>query len=140
MIYIDDAVAALMAVLTRSGEPGGRYLLNDPAVPNVEEMVRLAMEALDLKVKIRHVPEALALAAAFAEETRARVTGSPPLLTSYAVKAMGRRCFFSPEGTSRKLDWSPVVKADDGVARTVAWFRESRAKAPAPPPAGEARR
>jgi nucleoside-diphosphate-sugar epimerase len=140
MIHIDDVVAALMALLARPGGSGATYLLNDPAVPGVAELIRLAMRALGLEVKIRHVPEWLALAAAFGEETRARLTGSPPLLTSYAVKAMGRRCFFSPEGTSRKLGWSPVVKADDGVARTVAWFRESRAKAPAPPPAGEARR
>ena len=140
MIYIDDAIAALATLLARPGEPGARYLLNDPAVPSVEDMVRLAVRALDLKAEVRHVPEALALAAAFAEETRARLTGSPPLLTSYAVRAMGRRCFFSPEGTSRKLDWSPVVKAEDGVARTVAWFRKNGPKAETPPPAGEAGR
>jgi sterol-4alpha-carboxylate 3-dehydrogenase (decarboxylating) len=124
IIYIDDAVAALMAVLTRSGVPGGRYLLNDPAIPNVEEMVRLAMEALDLKVKIRHVPEELALAAAFAEETRARVTGSPPLLTSYEVKAMGRRCFFSADKARRELGWTSSVGYEQGVKQTIAWLRQ----------------
>lgn len=140
MIYIDDAVAALTALVARPGGPGERYLLNDPAVPNVEAMVRLAIRALGLEAKVRHVPEMLALAAAIAAETRARLTGTPPLLTSYAVRAMGRRCFFSPEGTSRKLGWAPVFRAEEGVARTVAWFRDAGAKAGAPPPAGAAGR
>jgi 2-alkyl-3-oxoalkanoate reductase len=134
MIFIDDVVEALMAMISRPGEPGARYLLNDPAVPNVGTMIRLAMKALGLAVPVRRVPEALALTAAYLAEARARLTGMSPLLTSYAVKAMGRRCFFSPEGTSRKLGWSPRTKAEDGIAKTVAWFREKSAMSPAPPP------
>ncbi len=137
LIYIDDAVSALMALLARPGERGARYLLNDPAVPDVEDMVRLAAQALGFTVKVRHVPEAFAFAAAFIEEARARLTGSPPRLTSYAVKAVGRRCFFSPEETCRRLKWSPATKAEDGVARAVSWFRATRAKAQGPPEAGE---
>jgi dihydroflavonol-4-reductase len=134
MIFIEDAVEALAAILSRPAEPGARYLLNDPGVPNVEAMIRLAMEALGLAVPVRRVPEALALAAALFAEARARLKGSPPLLTSYAVKAMGRRCHFSPETTSRKLGWSPRTKAVDGIAKTVAWFRQDAAMCSAQPP------
>lgn len=137
LIYIDDAVEALAAILDRAG---GRYLLNDPAVPNVEEMVRLAAGALGLTVKVRHVPEWLGLAAAFVEETRARLTGSPPALTSYAVKAMSRRCHFLPHGTCRTLGWSPTTAAPDGVAQTVSWFRSERPMSPGARPAREERR
>jgi nucleoside-diphosphate-sugar epimerase len=134
MIFIDDVVEALMTILSRPIEPGARYLLNDPAVPDVETMVRLAMNALGLEAPIRRVPEALALTAAFLAETWARLTCSPPLLTSYAVKAMGHRCYFSLEGTSRKLGWSPRTKAADAIAKTVAWFRGDSSMSPAPPP------
>jgi len=140
MIYIDDAVDALAALLARPGEAGARYLLNDPALPNVADMVRLAMGALGIAVPVRRIPEALALAAAYFEEGRARLKGAPPLLTSYAVKAMGRRCFFSPERTSKELSWSPRTKAADGVARTVSWFRENGPRNLVPPPDPAARR
>jgi nucleoside-diphosphate-sugar epimerase len=140
MIYIDDAVDALAALLARPGEAGARYLLNDSAVPNVVDMVRLAMGALGIAVPVRRIPEALALAAAYIEEGRARLKGARPLLTRYAVKAMGRRCFFMPEGTFKKLAWSPRTKAGEGIARTVSWFRENDPKNLVPPPDPAARR
>lgn len=126
LIYIDDVVEAFMAILRRPCEPGARYLVNDPAVPNVLGMVRLAMEALEITVPVRPVPEWLAYAVALWEEGRARLTGSYPLLTRYTVRAMGHRCFFSPEGTSQKLGWSPRMDAREGVGKTISWYRESR--------------
>lgn len=136
LIYIDDAIEGLMAVLKRPCEPGARYVLNDPTVPDVQGMMRLAMQALELTVPVRSVPEWVAHAAAFWQECRARVTGSPPEWTQYAVRAMGHRCFFSPEGTSRKLGWSPRMDAREGVARTVSWYRKGR---PAGSPGTESR-
>lgn len=126
LIYIDDVVEAFMAILRRPCEPGARYLLNDPAVPNVLSMVRLAMEALEISVPVRPVPEWLAYAVALWQEGRARLTGSHPQLTRYAVRAMGHRCFFSPEGTSRRLGWSPRMNAREGVEKTISWYRKSR--------------
>ena len=126
LIYIDDVVEAFMAILRRPCEPGARYLLNDPAVPNVLGMVRLAMEALEISVPVRPVPEWLAYAVALWQEGRARLTGSHPQLTRYAVRAMGHRCFFSPEGTSRRLGWSPRMNAREGVEKTISWYRKSR--------------
>jgi nucleoside-diphosphate-sugar epimerase len=121
LIYIDDVVEAFMAILRRPCEPGARYLLNDPAVPNVLSMLRLAMEALEISVPVRPVPEWLACAVALWQEGRARLTGSHPQLTRYAVRAMGHRCFFSPEGTSRRLGWSPRMNAREGVEKTISW-------------------
>lgn len=126
LIYIDDVVEAFMAILRRPCEPGARYLLNDPAVPNVLSMLRLAMEALEISVPVRPVPEWLAYAVALWQEGRARLTGSHPQLTRYAVRAMGHRCFFSPEGTSRRLGWSPRMNAREGVEKTISWYRKSR--------------
>jgi nucleoside-diphosphate-sugar epimerase len=134
LIYIDDVVEAFMAILRRPCESGARYLLNDPAVPNVLSMVRLALEALKITVPVRPVPEWLAYAAALWQEGRARLTGSRPQLTRYAVRAMGRRCFFSPEGTSRRLGWSPRMNAREGLEKTVSWYRKSRP--PGSPDAG----
>jgi nucleoside-diphosphate-sugar epimerase len=126
LIYIDDVVEAFMAILRRPCEPGARYLLNDPAVPNVLSMLRLAMAALEISVPVRPVPEWLACAVALWQEGRARLTGSHPQLTRYAVRAMGHRCFFSPEGTSRRLGWSPRMNAREGVEKTISWYRKSR--------------
>ncbi len=130
LIYIEDIVEALMAILERPWEPGARFLLNDPSLPGVADMVRLALEVLRISVPVRSVPEWLAEAAALCHEAGARLTGSRPRLTRYAVRAMGRRCFFSPEETCRKLAWSPRVKARNGVERTVAWYRKSRPDRP----------
>lgn len=126
LIFIDDVTEAFLAILRQPCEPGARYLLNDPAVPNVLGMVRLAMEALAITAPVRRVPEWLAHAVALWEESRARLTGSQPQLTRYTVRAMGHRCFFSPEGTSRTLGWSPRMDAREGVKKTIAWYRRSQ--------------
>lgn len=131
LIYIDDVIEGLMAILKRPCEPGTRYILNDPAAPDVRGMMGLALEASKLKVPVRSVPEWVAHAAAFYQECRARLTGSRPVLTQYAVRALGHRCLFPIEGTSRKLGWSPRIKAHEGVERTFSWYRKDR---PAGPP------
>ena len=130
LIYIDDIIDAFMAILKRPCEPGARYLLNDPSLPGVLGMLRLALDVLGISVPIRPVPEWLADAAALCQESGARLTGSRPRLTRYAVRALGRRCLFLPEGTCRKLGWSPRVRARDGVEKTIAWYRKERPAGP----------
>jgi nucleoside-diphosphate-sugar epimerase len=134
LIYIDDVVEALVAILEHPCEPGARYLLNDPAVPAVLETMAMALEVLGLEVPVRKVPEWLAATAALCAEGFARLSRSTPDLTRYAVRALGRWCLFSPEGTSRKLSWSPRVPARAGLEKTVAWYRESQRSVPPPDP------
>jgi nucleoside-diphosphate-sugar epimerase len=131
LIYIDDVIEGLLAILRRDGEPGARYVLNDPAVPDVLSMMRLAMKGLELAVPVQSVPEWFAHAVALWQEARARLMGSPPSLTRYAVRAMGHRCVFSSEGTSRKLGWSPRMSVGEGVERTISWHRKTCPSSPA---------
>jgi nucleoside-diphosphate-sugar epimerase len=131
LIYIDDVIEGLMAILRRDGEPGARYVLNDPAVPDVLSMVRLAMKALGLNVPVRSVPEWFAYAVALWQEGRARLTGSPPPLTRYTVRAIGHWCVFSSEGTSRKLGWAPRMSVQEAMERTISWYRKTSPPSPA---------
>lgn len=125
LIYIDDVIEGLMLIIKRESEPGERYVLSDPAIPDVLTMVRHASKALELNVRIRHVPMGPATAVAFFQEIRGRLTGSRPSLTRYAVKAMGHMCVFSSEATTEKLGWSPRMSIQEGVARTVSWYKNT---------------
>jgi nucleoside-diphosphate-sugar epimerase len=126
LVYIDDVIEGLIRIMRRECEPGERFVLSDPAAPDVLTMVRIAKKILDLHVQVRRVPEWSAHALAALHQVRARLTRSYPRLTRYAVRAMGHSCVFSPEATAYKLGWSPRMSVQEGVERTISWYRENR--------------
>ncbi len=97
-IYVDDHCGALDAVLSR-GEPGQVYNIGQGSpVSNREIVTRL----LDLLGK----PESLIR----------RVTDRPGHDRRYALSADKAR---------EQLGWEPEVDIEDGIARTVEWYRSN---------------
>jgi dTDP-glucose 4,6-dehydratase len=96
-LHVDDHCAAISAVLAR-GEPGGVYNVGGPdELPNIEVVKRI-----------------LAL------------TGRDESLIEFVRDRPGhdRRYSLSSERV-RALGWEPSVAFDDGLERTVAWYREN---------------
>jgi nucleoside-diphosphate-sugar epimerase len=52
----------------------------------------------------------------------------PPLLTRYRILNGGRDYHFSIAKAKRVLGWTPKVNLDEALARSVAWYRASRAR------------
>src|SRR5580704_12985120 len=99
-LYVDDHCRAILAAIER-GRPGEIYNIGGSrALPNVE-VVRKILEAL----------------------------GKPDSLIEYVTDRPGhdRRYALSSEKLMRETGWTPRVPFDQGLARTVDWYRRHTA-------------
>jgi dTDP-glucose 4,6-dehydratase len=99
-LYVDDFAAAIDLVLER-GRPGEVYNVGGPdELPNIEVVRRI-----------------LAL------------TGRDESLIDHVADRLGhdRRYSLSSEKLRGELDWTAEVEFEQGLARTVAWYRENEA-------------
>jgi dTDP-glucose 4,6-dehydratase len=97
-LYVDDFAAAIDLALER-GAPGEVYNVGGPdELPNIE-VVRRILE----------------------------LTGRDESLIEHVADRLGhdRRYSLSSEKLRGELDWEPRVGFDDGIERTVEWYREN---------------
>ncbi|MCK4772639.1 MAG: NAD-dependent epimerase/dehydratase family protein [Candidatus Latescibacteria bacterium] len=125
LIYIDDVVDALEAILLQDADPGERFLITDPAAPVISEAIRIAFEALDRDPRITHLPKWVALGVAAFAQAFGLLTGKRPFLTFYAVLAVGNFRTLINDRTMSRLSWSPKVRFREGVGKTVVWWRQT---------------
>jgi dTDP-glucose 4,6-dehydratase len=98
-LYVDDHCRAILAVLHK-GKEGSIYNIGgNCSLPNIEVVKRI-------------------LAA----------TGKSESLISYVADRPGhdRRYALSSARIEKETGWSPQVDFEDGLARTVAWYRDNR--------------
>ncbi len=124
LIHVDDVADALIAMLTAGAEPGERFLITDPGSPTVIEATRIGLDALGLEARIVHLPLAAALAAAVLSQGIARLRGTAPQVTLYAIRGISTVNRLHNERTRRRLGWEPRIGFPEGVAQVVAALRE----------------
>ena len=109
---VDDVAAAHVAALTR-GVIGEEYIAGGINAPQIEvfEIVR----RLTGRTLPRRLPYAAATLAALAYETRARLTGAPPLLTRGAVEIFRHDWPLDSTATERALGYRRTA-LEDGIA------------------------
>ena len=118
-----DELASLMQ-LYRPIEQAGRDIL--PA--RFEPLTRncLIADGLGVPRPTRSVPLWLArLVAYFMERAaRRRRDPNPPRLTQARLKFLGLNLDFSIERARRELGYRPRYTFEEGLARTIAWYRQ----------------
>jgi len=125
MIYIDDVVDAISAILMTDCEPGERFLVTDQNAPAIREAIQIAFGALDIEPKIIRLPKWLAMLVAALSHAFAFITGKRPMLTFYAVYSVSNVRTLVNDLTMERLLWSPKVDFREGVKRTVSWWKET---------------
>lgn len=124
LIYIDDVTEGLMSLIRQGFKPGERYVFNYPKATTMLNTVKQALEALEINVRILHIPLTIALGIARLQESWGHLTRKRPPITRYSVRAIGNSCTFSSEITMQKLDWSPRTSIEKGFKRTISWYRK----------------
>lgn len=123
--YVENLAEGLVAAATTPDAAGRTYLIADDGALTWRELIERFCDALEVPVPKRSVPAPLARLAGAVVETACRLTGwrlSPPI-TRYRVAVVARDCHFSNARARTELDWSPRVSLEEGIARTVAWYR-----------------
>jgi nucleoside-diphosphate-sugar epimerase len=119
-IHVDDVVDLIARVLADPRAIDGVYNVNHPGNPSWNELLSLVAQGMGVEPPRSHLPYPLALAAAGAMELAARLTGSEPRLTRYAVRVIGRAYDYRVDRAKRELGFEPRVDLREGVARELA--------------------
>ncbi len=101
LCYVDDLVSGLLHVMesTRPDAAGRVYNVGNPDERTIREYAEMVLKLIP--------------------ESRSELTFMPPVPDDPSRRRPDiSRC-------SDELGWRPGVQADDGVAKTIAWFREA---------------
>lgn len=126
LIYVEDLVDALVLALDRPEAAGEILAVSDDEPLSHAELARRAAAILG-KGQLRvGVSPALLRVAAFLSERAARSRGTMPLLTRHKARELAWPWWLvSSAKIQSLLGWSPRVGLDEGLRRTLSWYRDA---------------
>jgi nucleoside-diphosphate-sugar epimerase len=126
MIYGSDCAAACAAALDRELVSGSAYHVDDGSVHTLEELIVLAEKAMGKKARFRfHLPRRLVETAAFGSELYGRATNRAVMLTRDKLNELFEQWVCDSSRARRDLGFQPEVSFEDGVHRTMAFYRDA---------------
>lgn len=132
LCYIDDMVQGLIRA---SGvqENGKIYIIAGEHEISINELVSLVKKHLGVGMPIFHIP--LFLARGIADLLQLLVNmkilsfnAKAPVVTNDSIDIMALDRSYTAAKAKREIGYMPLVDYDEGVKRTVAWYREKTAR------------
>lgn len=122
LVAVEDVASAHVAALER-GRIGERYIVGGENL-SMDEIWQLLVDVTGKPMPAWRAPYALALAAAYLDELRCRVTGASPSVPLEGVRLSRVRMYADSSKARHDLGYAstPVRAALD---RAVAWYREA---------------
>ena len=125
MIHIDDLVAAFRLAATASGVSGQAFIIAGAEMPTLEDVIRrigrLTGHPNQQFVKLPAGP--ILLAGDLCERICRPFGISPPIYRRRIEFFVNNRAYDTAKARTR-LGFAPKVSLDDGLARTLAWYRQ----------------
>ena len=123
-LYVDNLLDAFVLGLETNRGDGGTFLIADREPCTIEELVRAVADAMDVDVRIPHLPYAPLLAASHLVARICRPLGvEPPLFPRRAHWYRHDRAFDISRARD-VLGYRPEVDLPEGLRRTAAWYRD----------------
>lgn len=118
LVYVDDAVDALLLASTQPDVIGRCIHVVDPRASCQEEYLAAAARQGGAAGRLVRVPTWLFLVVALGVELLGRILGREVPLTRYRVRSLRPLANFSLDAARRDLGWGPRVGVEAGLART----------------------
>jgi nucleoside-diphosphate-sugar epimerase len=125
-LYVDNAVAAMIAAARNSEAEGQVYNLADGTVTTWNAYVAALAEGLRCKPPWIDLPYGTAMAIAGAMESPYRwikMLSGRPMLTRHAVFLLGRDQEFPSSKARAEFGFVSRVSIEEGIARSVTWLK-----------------
>jgi len=123
--YVDNAAAALLAVVDACGSVHGEALVVSNGEPRtVEEILRRLCDAAGVPRPRGRVPTPAAWLAGAVVDGVWATTGrrSTPPVTRFLTEQLTTAHWFDQRRTRTALGWRPEIGLDEGFARLAAWY------------------
>jgi nucleoside-diphosphate-sugar epimerase len=122
--YIDNLVDAFEMVAQRDGIGGQAYIIGDSHYYSLNDLVRYVAEAMDVSVRIRHLPFwPLWMAAITCEMTYKPLRLTPPLFRR-RVDWFRQNRAFDISKARWSIGYEPKVDLPTGLRQTARWYAE----------------
>ncbi|MFQ6673024.1 MAG: NAD-dependent epimerase/dehydratase family protein, partial [Candidatus Tectimicrobiota bacterium] len=137
LVYVENLVDAMLSAAEQPEAVGQVYLITDGEPVTRRQLVETVCGGLGLARPTRTVPLGVAKAASRLLEAAYRLMGKrePPVLNRFKLKFMATPLTFSIEKARRELGYEPRFSFAEGMAATLAWWRQREV---GHPPAGGA--
>jgi nucleoside-diphosphate-sugar epimerase len=123
LTYIDDLVAGFILCATSPAAAGRTYILAGPEVTTLNELVSRVARQAGVAPPRLHLPVwPFWLAGALCEAVCAPLGVEPPLYRR-RVDFYTKSRAFDITRARREIGFAPTVGLDEGIARTLAWYR-----------------
>jgi nucleoside-diphosphate-sugar epimerase len=123
LIFARDAARGVLLASVAPQAEGQAYLLvNDEPVTQREFLAAISAE-LDVPPPTRRLPYRLAVTLGGIAEELGRMTRMRPPIMRYGMQMLGGENRFVISRARSELGFEPQVKMDEGVRRSIAWYR-----------------
>jgi nucleoside-diphosphate-sugar epimerase len=126
-IYATDCADACIRAIDADVPSGSIYFVDDGCgAIDQKQMLADAERALGKNAFVRaNLPVPLLMTVARGLEVFGRVTNRPVMLTREKANMLLQNWICSSEQTYKDLDWRPKVSWNEGIGRTVDWYRQN---------------
>lgn len=125
LVHVRDLVDGVVRAATTDAADGQTYFLGSPRGYAWTEVQRAMEAALGRRTLRLPVPGALIGTAGALAEAAGRLTGSLPPLTRDKAEAARHAWVCAISKARDELGYAPSVDLHDGMAETVAWYRDA---------------
>ena len=126
--YVENLLDAIEAACAVPGAAGESFFITDGLDITWKTFTEKFAAALGVPAPKFSFPFSIAYASGYIMEKLYLLlrSSSPPLITRFRVVNGGRDYHFSIDKAKRILGYDPLVTFEDGVERTVDWYRERK--------------
>ncbi len=121
IVHVDDVAQGHYLALTH-GQVGRRYVLGGTDM-TLQQILTVVAELTGRRAPSVKLPHIVALAAGYASEGIARLTGRPPRVPLEGVRLAKKHMYFSSERAKRELGYQPRP-ALQAIEDALVWFRK----------------
>ena len=123
-VYIDNLIDAFELASLKNGTSGGTYIIGDQDYYPLNELVTLVAGAIDIDVRVIHLPFWPLWLGAAATEAAFKPIGVHPPIFRRRVDWFRQNRAFNINKARRELGYEPKVPLGEGLRTTGEWYRE----------------